>query len=252
MNSVRSIILATLLAGMTVPAAGFELNNVTYKVKDLGTVVFSHKDHLEQKSIRNNCKACHKEGSKKLGRHTMADMDNGKSCGSCHNGKKAFAVADCQKCHPVRQVNLKTKDIGAITFNHKAHATRQRCESCHAQIYQAGPNKPVGMAAMEKGKSCGSCHNKQAAIGLDKCSACHPTKAFTYSIKGAAPVAFSHDFHLGLYTCQDCHNKIFRIAKKRSTATMTAMETGKSCGSCHDGKQAFSVKGNCASCHKVA
>jgi len=31
---------------------------------------------------------------------------------------------------------------------------------------------------------------------------------------------------------------------------MKAMESGKSCGACHDGKTAFSVKGDCAKCHK--
>jgi c(7)-type cytochrome triheme protein len=30
------------------------------------------------------------------------------------------------------------------------------------------------------------------------------------------------------------------------------MEKGRSCGACHDGKAAFSVKANCASCHKAA
>jgi c(7)-type cytochrome triheme protein len=31
---------------------------------------------------------------------------------------------------------------------------------------------------------------------------------------------------------------------------MKQMEKGKSCGACHDGKKAFSVKGECAKCHK--
>jgi c(7)-type cytochrome triheme protein len=30
---------------------------------------------------------------------------------------------------------------------------------------------------------------------------------------------------------------------------MKAMEQGKSCGACHNGKVAFSVKENCESCH---
>jgi c(7)-type cytochrome triheme protein len=30
---------------------------------------------------------------------------------------------------------------------------------------------------------------------------------------------------------------------------MKQMEKGKSCGACHDGKKAFSVKGDCAKCH---
>ncbi len=31
---------------------------------------------------------------------TMDDMNAGKSCGSCHDGKKAFEPSDCGKCHP--------------------------------------------------------------------------------------------------------------------------------------------------------
>ncbi|HZV81335.1 MAG TPA: c(7)-type cytochrome triheme domain-containing protein, partial [Geobacteraceae bacterium] len=31
---------------------------------------------------------------------TMGDMDKGKSCGACHNGKDAFKSSDdCVKCH---------------------------------------------------------------------------------------------------------------------------------------------------------
>jgi c(7)-type cytochrome triheme protein len=31
---------------------------------------------------------------------------------------------------------------------------------------------------------------------------------------------------------------------------MKQMQKGKSCGSCHNGKVAFSVKGECIKCHK--
>ena len=30
----------------------------------------------------------------------MGDMEKGKSCGACHNGKDAFSSSgDCDKCH---------------------------------------------------------------------------------------------------------------------------------------------------------
>lgn len=251
MNRLGIIFTIIILAVTASLAAGYELKNVTYRTRDIGSIVFSHKDHLKQKTIKNNCKACHKEGTNKLGHFTMADMENGKSCGACHNGNRAFAIADCQKCHPVRQVNMKTADIGSIKFDHRKHASVQRCENCHTRIYRTGPNQPVGMSAMEKGRSCGACHNKKLAFGLDNCAACHPAGVYSYSIKTAAPVPFSHETHLGTYKCQDCHSKIFRLTENRGGVTMTSMETGKSCGSCHDGKQAFSVKANCASCHRV-
>lgn len=251
MNSLRLIASAILLVAAASLASGYELKNVTYKTKDVGNIVFSHKDHLKQKSIKNNCKACHKEGTNKLGRFTMADMEKGKSCGACHNGKKAFELGNCEKCHLKKAVALKSKELGPIIFSHKSHLTRQKCESCHSGIFKAGPNRPVGMAAMEKGKSCGACHDKKSKIGLDKCTACHPIKDVNYKVTGAGPVNFSHDFHLGMYKCQDCHGGAFGKPGSHKPVTMAEMAKGKSCGSCHDEKQAFTVTGNCAKCHKV-
>ena len=63
---------------------------------------------------------------------------------------------------------------------------------------------------------------------------------------------FSHESHVdgvGL-KCQECHPKLYTNAKQHKKATMKEMQKGKSCGSCHDGKKAFSVKGDCAKCHK--
>jgi c(7)-type cytochrome triheme protein len=40
-----------------------------------------------------------KKGAAKI---TMADMNAGKSCGTCHNGDKTFKSSDaanCAKCH---------------------------------------------------------------------------------------------------------------------------------------------------------
>ena len=63
---------------------------------------------------------------------------------------------------------------------------------------------------------------------------------------------FSHEAHVdaaGLQ-CQDCHAKLYTNARQHKAVTMKAMEQGKSCGSCHDGKEAFSVKENCEKCHR--
>jgi c(7)-type cytochrome triheme protein len=65
-------------------------------------------------------------------------------------------------------------------------------------------------------------------------------------------VVFSHDAHVktaGL-KCQDCHAKALHNTRQHKAVTMEAMEQGKSCGACHDGQKAFSVKENCERCHK--
>jgi len=53
--------------------------------------------------------------------------------------------------------------------------------------------------------------------------------------------------------CADCHTKpkLFEMKKGKDKITMAAMNEGKFCGACHDGKKAFSVLGpdNCVKCH---
>ena len=68
-----------------------------------GKVVFSHEKHLAK---IEKCTECHTKLFKmtkgQRSSFKMADLNAGKACGACHDGKKAFGVkeaADCQKCH---------------------------------------------------------------------------------------------------------------------------------------------------------
>jgi len=64
-------------------------------------------------------------------------------------------------------------------------------------------------------------------------------------------VVFSHDNHVGMgQECTVCHDKLFTTSSQHKAVTMKQMQQGKSCGACHNGKTAFSVKGNCKNCHK--
>jgi c(7)-type cytochrome triheme protein len=67
-----------------------------------GKVVFDGKAHADAKV---QCLECHskifkmKKGANKF---TMADINAGKFCGKCHNGKRSFAANDkdsCDMCH---------------------------------------------------------------------------------------------------------------------------------------------------------
>lgn len=65
-------------------------------------------------------------------------------------------------------------------------------------------------------------------------------------------VVFSHDNHVdgaGL-ECTKCHAGLYTTVAQHKAATMKEMQKGKSCGACHNGKTAFTVKGNCKNCHK--
>ena len=77
---------------------------------------------------------------------------------------------------------------------------------------------------------------------------------FEFAGSGGGKVVFSHETHTPKNPkCTDCHTKIFKTAKgQRSTPKMADMNNGQSCGTCHNGKVAFSVKeqANCEKCHK--
>jgi len=64
-------------------------------------------------------------------------------------------------------------------------------------------------------------------------------------------IVFSHERHVVELeqACLACHPKLYTTSKQHKTATMKAMETGASCGACHNGTKAFSVKDDCTKCH---
>ena len=193
------------------------------------------------------------------GKRVMAEMEKTRSCGACHTGIKAFSVADekaCGRCHAgkPRIVTYKPKGATEAVFSHAVHIAKTggKCKSCHNGKVITGKEKNVTMAAMEKGKSCGACHEGKTAFSISKCTVCHPTKDRDYPIKGAGTVRFDHKTHLGSYGCKDCHAKLYPLGARKKVHTMATMNSGKSCGGCHNDSIAFTVRGNCATCHKVS
>ena len=63
-------------------------------------------------------------------------------------------------------------------------------------------------------------------------------------------VTFKGDDHAGKgLKCSECHPKIFKMKKGSAKFTMTDINDGKFCGTCHNGTKAFAPKDNCAKCH---
>jgi c(7)-type cytochrome triheme protein len=64
-------------------------------------------------------------------------------------------------------------------------------------------------------------------------------------------VVFSHEDHVAgaELQCQACHPILYINTAQHRTATMQDMQKGASCGTCHNGDNAFSVKENCDKCH---
>lgn len=76
--------------------------DLTFEDGATGKVVFSHEKH----TATLKCTDCHTKIFKmtkgQRSKMTMAEMKQGKACGACHNGTKAFGVTapdTCAKCH---------------------------------------------------------------------------------------------------------------------------------------------------------
>jgi len=65
------------------------------------------------------------------------------------------------------------------------------------------------------------------------------------------PAVFPHSMHRISYKCAACHNGLFEMKAGSTKVTMDAIQDGKSCGTCHNGKLAFaSTFATCARCHR--
>lgn len=147
---------------------------------------------------------------------------------------------------------------GPVEFSHYNHleAVGKNCPTCHNTLFDivSAKNPTTTMAEMGKGKSCGACHNGSKAFAVSdnkNCSTCHPTHDISFENDGGK-VVFSHTAHTGLFGCGECHPGMFLPTHgKNPRKTMTQMESGASCGACHDGGTAFTVKENCEVCHQM-
>lgn len=99
--TVVALLVTVVFIGsaMAVPAG----KTVEFAGGGAGKVVFDGKSHADKGAKCNDCHTKIFQMKKSpAGTFTMADMNAGKNCGECHDGKKAFATADaanCGKCH---------------------------------------------------------------------------------------------------------------------------------------------------------
>ena len=100
MKNVTKMAAFLIVVLASAPAMAVSAGKTVEWDSSMGKVVFKGDDHAG-KGLK--CNECHtkifkmKKGSTKM---KMADINAGKFCGECHNGKKAFKSAgNCAKCH---------------------------------------------------------------------------------------------------------------------------------------------------------
>jgi c(7)-type cytochrome triheme protein len=101
----RPIIALSLCFCLSLVATAFAVPSdkiIEFNKSPMGKVLFDGEKH---KAAGATCKECHtdgmfpkmKQGTVKI---TMEEINAGKLCGVCHNGKRAFGTAgNCARCH---------------------------------------------------------------------------------------------------------------------------------------------------------
>ncbi len=92
------VVLAFTMTAFAVPSG----KTVEFSPMGAGKVVFSGKVHADHGLKCSNCHPAIFKMKKGADAITMKDINDGKFCGTCHNGTKAFATnnaANCAKCH---------------------------------------------------------------------------------------------------------------------------------------------------------
>lgn len=100
-RAVLALLVVLCLAHADATARGSELGDIFYARKEgadeFAPAYFPHWVHR----LRYKCYACHDDlfPMRRGFNPTMKAMARGESCGACHNGKVAFGVDTCQRCH---------------------------------------------------------------------------------------------------------------------------------------------------------
>ncbi len=167
-------------------------------------VVFSHGSHVAFE--RDGCTGCHPQlfpMLKLAPEPTHRAMDVGRSCGACHDGKKAFGVRDSASyaaCHsgmrtrqmaaaqaaannvapaaarPVPKPHAFPRGAdspGVVTFRHATHLRGAGgCRACHPRPFRMAPAPPTPGGGMHGAGACGACHDGKRAFAADDSGAC--------------------------------------------------------------------------------
>ena len=209
------------------------INNKTGEGKAMPEVEFPHWLHRS----KYTCKVCHTEiGFKmKAGANdfVMANIFAGKDCGTCHNGKAAFAVTECDRCHTGGLPNEKNRIIG---------------EALHALPADDFGNKINWVKALRDGaikpKASVDGTGEMTVLDMD----------ILLNVKKFAPapprVLYPHKAHTEWLDCSSCHPEPFKQKKEGNPEmSMRKILSGQYCGTCH-GRVAFPLT-NCFRCHSA-
>jgi len=216
------------------------INNYSEK-NNIAPVVFKHWLHRS----KYTCRLCHIDigFAMQAGGTGIREDDNkhGLYCGTCHNGKEAFASKErdpqgnvkknCDRCHSYgKEVKFKydfyeyTKNFPRSRFGNKV------------DWLKAEKKGLIKLKDYIEGVSI-----KRKPLQIPK------ETELTAKEVGMPNIIFSHKKHAVWNGCELCHPEIFGIKKGVTVFSMQDIFNGKFCGACH-GKVAF-PNIDCRLCH---
>ncbi|MCX7794830.1 MAG: hypothetical protein N2257_10585 [Thermodesulfovibrionales bacterium] len=98
-------------------------------------------------------------------------------CNQCHELKMHNSIKTdttlCKNCHSLGRFTYTAAGIKTF-FDHASHSKRNSCRDCHPDVFimKRGMNR-FTMEQINRGQSCGICHNGKKAFGAENCSLCH-------------------------------------------------------------------------------
>ena len=159
---------------------------------------------------------------------------------------------------------------GAVVFRHSTHAgfADMKCAACHPAPFKLlHPTRQTSHELMDKGQSCGMCHDGSHAFATakdDMCARCHtawgkaqgdypPERTISHSADSPGAVLFRHSSHRGPgISCSECHLPVYRSGGSGAQASSSPGPHG-TCATCHDGTRAFALEDDagCPRCHAM-
>ena len=213
-------------------------------------VIYPHWIHR----IWFECKVCHQEifvMNRWRNKISHLEIESGKQCGVCHDGKMAFGARDtsqCEKCHIAGKPE-------AEKLHHADKVDHARIKEV-AEQFEAEWNiekLPDGKIPVDKFGFIDWLQLKEKGVfspihslRKDFKHEVRDNKILFESKSKLEDVLFDHNVHSNWINCSSCHPEVFREALNNDVK-MVRMSKGKFCGYCH-GKVSFTFA-DCKRCH---
>ena len=206
------------------------MNNFSEK-NGVAPVVFDHWLHR----AKFTCRLCHVDiGFAMEANATQVHEDGNRKgfyCGACHNGKVAFEMTSCERCHSAGKQVKRAYDFAAFTADLPKGRFGNGVDWEAAEL-----EGKIKLTDTLPGVSV-----KRTPLQIPK------DYSIEAKIAGLPEIIFSHKKHATWNGCELCHPEIYAVKAGATKYTMQDVFAGKYCGVCH-GPVAFPAI-DCQRCH---